>query len=129
MKIIDDKILMVRTKRPHLITESIKKSKVVSQEEDVYEVAIHWGLEEAQALAKLRIKDVPSTIKRDYKWTGRLTPFAHQKETSSFLTLHKKAFCFNEQGTGKTASVIWSADYLINIGRYAVCWCYALCLL
>lgn len=117
MKIIDDKILMVRTKRPHLITESIKKSKVVSQEEDVYEVAIHWGLEEAQALAKLRIKDVPSTIKRDYKWTGRLTPFAHQKETSSFLTLHKKAFCFNEQGTGKTASVIWSADYLINIGE------------
>ena len=82
----------------------------------MYEVAVNWGLNEAQALAKLRIKNVPSTIKRDYKWTGKLTPFAHQKETASFLTLHKRAFCFNEQGTGKTASVIWAADYLMKIG-------------
>jgi SNF2 family DNA or RNA helicase len=33
------------------------------------------------------------------------------------LTLHRKAFCFNEQGTGKTSSVIWAADYLMNIGQ------------
>ena len=117
MKILNDKILLVRTKRPHLITESIKKSKVVNKEEDgVCEVAIHWGLSEVQALTKLGVKDVPSTIKRDYKWTGKLTPFAHQKETSAFLTMHQKAFCFNEQGTGKTASVIWAADYLLSIG-------------
>lgn len=117
MQILNDKVLLVRTRRPHLITESIKKSAVVNQREDLYEVAVNWGLNEAQALAKLRIKNVPSTIKRDYKWTGRLTPFAHQKETSSFLTLHKRAFCFNEQGTGKTASVIWAADYLMKIGE------------
>lgn len=83
----------------------------------MYEVAVNWGLQEAQALAKLRIKNVPSTIKRDYKWTGKLLPFAHQKETSAFLTLHKRGFCFNEQGTGKTASVIWAADYLMKIGE------------
>jgi SNF2 family DNA or RNA helicase len=65
----------------------------------------------------MRFKDVPSTIQRDYKWTGKLTPFAHQKETASFLTLYPKAFCFNEQGTGKTASVIWAADYLMKIGK------------
>jgi SNF2 family DNA or RNA helicase len=117
MRIVDDKILVVRTRRPHLITDHIKRSAVVGQEADLYEVAVKWGLKEAQALANLRIKNVPSTIKRDYKWTGKLTPFAHQKETSSFLTLHRKAFCFNEQGTGKTASVIWAADYLINIGE------------
>ena len=29
---------------------------------------------------------------------------------------NRKAFCFNEQGTGKTASVIWAVDYLMNIG-------------
>jgi SNF2 family DNA or RNA helicase len=117
VQILNNKVLLVRTRRPHLITEAIKKSAVVNQKEDLYEVAVNWGLNEAQALAKLRIKNVPSTIKRDYKWTGRLTPFAHQKETSSFLTLHKRAFCFNEQGTGKTASVIWSADYLMKIGE------------
>mgnify|MGYP002737628468 CR=1 FL=1 len=117
MQIVDDKVLLVRTRRPHLITEQIKKSAVVGEEDDVYEVAVNWGLKEAQALAQLRIKDVPSTIQRDYKWTGKLTPFAHQKETASFLTLYPKAFCFNEQGTGKTASVIWAADYLMKIGR------------
>jgi SNF2 family DNA or RNA helicase len=51
---------------------------------------------------------------RDYSYTGRYEPFDHQKETASFLTLHKKAFCFNEQGTGKTASVIWAVDYLMQ---------------
>jgi SNF2 family DNA or RNA helicase len=30
--------------------------------------------------------------------------------------MHKKAFCFNEQGTGKTGSVIWAADYLMKQG-------------
>jgi SNF2 family DNA or RNA helicase len=60
--------------------------------------------------------DVPSPILRDYTWTGRLTPFAHQKTTSSFLSLHRRAFCFSEAGTGKTASVIWAADYLMKKG-------------
>ena len=83
----------------------------------MYRVAVNWGLEETQVLAKLRVKDVPSTLKRDYQWTGRLKPFDHQKDTSAFLTLHNKAFCFNEQGTGKTASVIWAADYLMKIGK------------
>lgn len=117
MRIVDDKVLVLHTKQPHLITEHIKKSAIVGQEEDTYEVAVHWGLKEAQVLARLGIKDGPSPIKRDYKWTGKLTPFAHQKETASFLTLRQKAFCFNEQGTGKTASVIWAADYLMKMGK------------
>ena len=57
------------------------------------------------------------TILTDYTWTGKFKPFAHQKETSDFLSLRTKAFCFNEQGTGKTASVIWAADYLMKLGR------------
>jgi len=117
MEIVDNKVLLIRTKRPHLITEQVKKSAVVNQEQDIYEVAVNWGLTESQALAKLRIKDVPSTITRDYKWTGKLQPFAHQKQTSSFLTLYRKGFCFNEQGTGKTASAIWAADYLMKLGE------------
>jgi SNF2 family DNA or RNA helicase len=44
-------------------------------------------------------------------------PFAHQKETASFLTLHRRAFCLSEQGTGKTGGVIWAADYLIKLGH------------
>ena len=116
MEIVDNKVLLVRTQTPHLITDNIKKSKIIEQTCEETTVAVHWGLKEAQALAAMRFDAVPSTIQRDYTWSGKLLPFAHQKETSSFLTLHKKAFCFNEQGTGKTASVIWAVDYLIQKG-------------
>jgi len=57
-----------------------------------------------------------SSILTDYDWPGKFKPFAHQKQTSDFLTRNRKAFCFNEQGTGKTASVIWACDYLMNLG-------------
>ena len=52
----------------------------------------------------------------DYNWPGQFTPFAHQKITAKFLADRPRAFCFNEAGTGKTASVIWAADYLMNLG-------------
>jgi SNF2 family DNA or RNA helicase len=54
----------------------------------------------------------------EYTWPRPpgFTPFEHQKTTSEFLTTNRKAFCFNEQGTGKTASVIWAVDYLMTIG-------------
>lgn len=54
----------------------------------------------------------------EYDWPRPLgfTPFDHQKTTSEFLISNRKAFCFNEQGTGKTASVIWAVDYLMKLG-------------
>ena len=55
---------------------------------------------------------------QNYKWPRPMgfTPFDHQKETANFLIQNSRAFCFNEQGTGKTASVIWAADYLLSLG-------------
>ena len=54
----------------------------------------------------------------EYTWPRPpgFTPFDHQKTTSEFLVVNRKAFCFNEQGTGKTASVIWAVDYLMALG-------------
>lgn len=116
MDIIDNRALLVKTKYPEKITQAIKKSAVIEQEGDLYHVAVNWGFDEAQKLVGLGMRNVPSPIIRDYNWTGKFSPFAHQKETSAFLSTHKRAFCFNEQGTGKTASVIWAADYLMKIG-------------
>lgn len=113
MQIIDDKALVVETSEPSLIIQNIKKSASVGGNT----VAVNWGLKEAQTLASLGYGNVPSPIKRDYKWTGKFKPFEHQETTASFLTLYKRAFCFNEQGTGKTASVIWAADYLMKLGK------------
>lgn len=114
MEIVDNKALVIKTKKPDLITNYVQDSAVVGKEGDYSKVAVKWNLPSTQILAAVGVKDVPSPIKRDYQWAGKLTPFNHQKETSSFLTLHKKGFCFNEQGTGKTASVIWACDYLMS---------------
>jgi len=52
-----------------------------------------------------------------YTFTGKHKPFDHQRKTALFFTKHKKSFCFNEQGTGKTASAIWASDYLMQQGK------------
>lgn len=116
MQIVDNKLLLVKTKFPSRIKETIKTSEIIDKQGDVYEVSVNWELTEAQMLRRLNIKNVPSPIMRDYDWPGIYKPMEHQKTTAAFLTLHKRAFCFNEQGTGKTASAIWASDYLINLG-------------
>jgi len=52
-----------------------------------------------------------------YTFSGKYKPFKHQRKTALFFTQHKKSFCFNEQGTGKTASAIWASDFLIQQGK------------
>lgn len=116
MEIIDNKALLLKVRDAERITNVIPKSRVIAEHADHYEVLVHWGLDEARVLKNLGIKDVPSPILEQYDWKGLYKPFDHQKTTASFLTMHKKAFCFNEQGTGKTGSVIWAADYLMKQG-------------
>jgi SNF2 family DNA or RNA helicase len=60
----------------------------------------------------------PKDFLPGYDWPAphNVAPFLHQKETAAFLSGQRKAFCFNEQGTGKTASVIWATDYLMKVG-------------
>lgn len=112
MQIIENKALLLKVRDPNRITTVIPKSKIL----DSGEVLVKWGLEEAQVLKNLRLKNIPSPILGLYDWPGLYKPFDHQKETASFLTLNRRAYCFNEQGTGKTGSVIWAADYLLSIG-------------
>jgi SNF2 family DNA or RNA helicase len=120
MKIINDTVLRF-TAHPDdadNILSSLEKSEVVGLHGAHKELLVYWGYEEAALIAKILDTDnsVPSPMLRDYKWPGLHTPFEHQKVTSSFLSLRRRAFCFNEAGTGKTSSVIWAADYLMNLG-------------
>jgi SNF2 family DNA or RNA helicase len=109
MEIIKDKALKLKVKHPKRITEVIPKSKQVSE----HEVLVNWGVPETKVLRNLNI-NAPSPIERQYNWTGKYSPFDHQVVTSSFFTMHSRCFCFNEMGTGKTASVIWASDFLLN---------------
>lgn len=113
MQVIENKALLLNVRNPGRITTVIPKSKDMGDGK----VLVHWNLEEAQVLKNLKIKDVPSPILGKYDWPGRYKPFDHQKDTASFATLHRRCFILNEQGTGKTGSVIWAADYLMELGR------------
>lgn len=121
MEILDNKALVLRTRNPSKF-DLIPKSKVLGKvSSDVYEVAVHWGMDEARVLKNLGVRGVPSPIMRSYTWPGKYVPFAHQREMSSFLTLHKRAFNFSEPGTAKSMSALWAADYLMSIGEVRRC--------
>lgn len=110
MRIIDGRGLLLRLRNPAKITTAIPTSKTISDTE----VLVKWGVDETRVLKNLNVRDVPSPILGQYDWPGRYKPFDHQKTTASFMTMNRRSFCFNEQGTGKTASAIWAADYLMT---------------
>ena len=112
MQIVDNRALRIKVRNPNKILTSIPRSKQLSENE----VLVKWGVDEARVLRNLNVKGVPSPILGRYEWTGMHKPFDHQKTTSSFLTMNQRAFCFNEQGTGKTASAIWASDFLMKQG-------------
>jgi len=98
----------------HLVGH-IERCEVLRDDGKFAEVMVYWGIKEMQRLIKV-YGDAPSPMFNEYDWPGMYTPFVHQKTTASYLALRQRAFCFNEAGTGKTSSVIWAADYLINQG-------------
>jgi len=112
MEIIKNAAVLLNLRHPQKVTTVIPKAKAL----DDNRVVVKWGIDEAHVLRNLNIR-VPSPIEGQYDWPGQYAPFAHQKTTAAFLTMHRRAFCFNEQGTGKTASAIWAADFLMKQGK------------
>ena len=100
---------------PH-ITKNIEKSEIVEWRGNLADVVVFWGIPEMTRLNQLVSfrNNLPSPIARDYKYPGLYKPFNHQRTTAEFLSINHRAFCFNEAGTGKTSSVIWAADYLME---------------
>ncbi len=123
MEIVDNRLLVFKTRSPHRYS-LIPKQKALPIPGG-YQVAVWWGLDEARVLKNMGVRGVPSPIYGRYDWPGRYRPMAHQKETASFLTLHRRAFVLSEPGTGKTLSALWAADYLMR--RKEVRRCLILC--
>jgi SNF2 family DNA or RNA helicase len=118
MEIIDNKVVKFKVKNPDRITSVIPKSQWMGEvAPGVHEVLVHFGLDEAHVMKNLKLKGVRSPIAFKYNWPGMFTPFAHQKDTAEFLTLHKRCYCLNEAGTGKTGAALWAADYLLSIKK------------
>jgi len=85
-----------------------------------HNIAVEHNLSSTKILRNIGMK-VPSPIRYRYNWPGRYPPFAHQIDTSEFLTLTRRGFVLSEMGTAKTASVLWAADYLMNEGEVDKC--------
>lgn len=92
-------------------------SKLIDHEG--HNLAVPHNLAVVKVLRNMGIK-APSPIRYYYSWPrpARFTKvFDHQYATADFLTMHPRCFVLNEQGTSKTASSIWAADYLMSLGR------------
>ena len=101
------------------IKNCIERSEILANHGNgLSDVLVYFDLEEMQELSRIASHQVkvPSPIEYSYGWPGMFKPFDHQRDTSRFLTLNRRAFCFNEAGTGKTSAAIWAADYLMQMG-------------
>ena len=124
MQIIDDTVirLLAPPDTASEILRGIPKSEMLHDCISHKDLAVYWGYNETALLTRLLENEdgispvIPSPMLRDYDWPGMFTPFEHQKTTASFLSLRRRAFCFNEAGTGKTSAAIWAADYLMKLG-------------
>lgn len=121
MELVDNKALKLTLKNDSadIILDNIEKSDVIDRTNEVTNLIIYWGLDEMTKLNQIMRfkKNLPSPIIKEYGWPGLYKPFDHQRTTAEFLSINKKAFCFNEAGTGKTSSALWAADYLMNKGK------------
>ena len=114
MQIIDNKALLLRLRNPAPVLAAVPDAKAV----DEHTVAVKWGVTQAQALRKLNLK-APSPIERKYPWPGKFKPMSHQRETAAFFTLHKRAFCFSEQGCVDSETEYLSPTGWVKISEYA----------
>ena len=97
------------------LLRSTDRVEILNDDGKQAEVVVYWGLPEMQKLVRM-YGDAPCPMEKEYDWPGLYKPFVHQVVTAKFLALRDRAFCFNEAGTGKTSSVVWAADYLMQQG-------------
>lgn len=84
-----------------------------------HNLALPLSLAVVKVLRNMGIK-APSPVRYFYDFPRPqrfASIFDHQYSTVDFLTLHPRCFVLNEQGTSKTASALWAADYLMRLGK------------
>lgn len=69
------------------------------------------------ALRALGLKVPSPPMDAGWHFTGRYKPFIHQDKTARFLVENDKCCVLSGMGTGKTASAIWAAEYLLQVGE------------
>ena len=107
--------VVINTQKYAEVIDAIPHAKAFNHQGNVL-TALKHGVEETLVLRNLGFKKTPAPILSYYHWPARFKAMEHQKQTSAFLTLNRKALCLNAPGTGKSLSALWSADFLIQEG-------------
>src|SRR3982751_6404334 len=105
--------LLLRSRNPDAIRNLLPKWRDIDHEG--HNIAVPHRMDEVRVLRNLGI-NAPPPILYYYDWpiqAGR-APFAHQKETAAFCTIHPRCFVLNDPGTAKTVSLLWAADWLMR---------------
>lgn len=105
--------LLVKTRLASSIADAVGGCTVSNELGDGERLSVPWDLHHVQEVAKWLVP-VASPMIRDYTWVGRFSPYSHQYKICSFLTSNPRGFCLADMGTGKSASVVWSVDYLFK---------------
>lgn len=110
-------LLALNLKNPHAVLNTIPTAKLCRHRGKDFVLVPH-RLDETIVLRRLGIK-VPSPILYRYNWAGSPNKpvMKHQRTTSAFLTLNRRAFVFNEMGSGKTLAALHAAEFLRASGK------------
>jgi len=108
--------LVLRVRNPQAIRSILPHVRNIDYQG--HNLAVRHGMDEVRILRNLGIQAPPPILHYyDFPIEHPKTPFAHQKETAAFCTLHPRCFVLNEPGTAKTVPILWAADYLMKIGH------------
>lgn len=108
------KALVLKLRDPGRVTTLIPMAKTLTYKGEQL-VALPHTIDVVKVLRNIGLK-APAPIRHYYSWPGRYKPFKAQEMTAAFLSMHNRAFCLSEIGTGKSMATLWAYDYLRSIG-------------
>lgn len=110
-----DKYIIVEIKNTNQDFSSLEKHKVITTADGKHYLVVLRTIDYAIELKRLGLTN--TNITKNFKFGGPYTPLKHQHTTVEAFFCHKKVYCLNDMGTGKTACCIWAAEFLRAAGK------------
>lgn len=111
LEVVDYSQLLILPRSPKKVIDTFPEVRFNQEGR----VLIPWDYNNAAKLASIG-EATMSPIVRDFEFPGKFSPMKHQVKVAAFMSLYRRAYCFADMGTGKTASIIWATEYLMRLG-------------
>lgn len=113
--------LIWKSADPAAAMAAVRCAKTLMHGQEVMVAKHTWG--NVEKLRTLGLNP-PSPPMGEWKYTGRFTPMAHQREGVEFCIKHPRLYNLSDMGTGKTSTALWACEYLLQkdvIRRVLIC--------